>query len=238
VNHLAAGAVDATEHYLSDEVDPRFLAAARDALLPLVRGPRVLNVGVGYGVWCAGLAPLAEAAHAEVIGVDLDDRLVAHARRRFPAIDYRVGRAEDLVDPDGFDTIIASHLLEHVDEPVGLLRLWRSLLRPDGRILVVVPNAGSAHRHLGVEMGLLGAVTDLNDGDRLLGHRRVYTRAGLEAHIAAAGLHVERLFGVTFKPVSNAQLAAMPRAYVDACLALQGEQVGDLGMQLAAVLTA
>jgi hypothetical protein len=112
------------------------------------------------------------------------------------------------------------------------------MLRPGGRILVVVPNADSVHRRLGAQMGLLGAVTDLNDGDRLLGHRRVYTRALLEAHIAEAGLRVERLFGVTFKPVSNAQLAAMPRAYVDACLALRGEDVGELGMQLAAVLTA
>jgi 2-polyprenyl-3-methyl-5-hydroxy-6-metoxy-1,4-benzoquinol methylase len=238
VNDPAGGGAHATEHYLTDEVDPLFLAAARDALLPWVHGPRVLNVGVGYGVWCEGLAPIADSGRAHVVGGDVDARLVEAMRARFPALDYRVTRAEDLDDPDGFDTIVASHLLEHVDEPVALLRRWRVMLRPDGRILVVVPNADSAHRRLGVEMGLLDVVTELNDGDRLLGHRRVYTRTVLEAHIAEAGLHVERLFGVTFKPVSNAQLAVMPRAYVDACLALRGEQVGELGMQLAAVLSA
>jgi 2-polyprenyl-3-methyl-5-hydroxy-6-metoxy-1,4-benzoquinol methylase len=232
---VSAGA-EATSHYLTDEVDPLFLAAARDALLPYVRGPRVLNVGVGYGVWCAGLAPLAEAGRAEIVGVDRDGALVGHMRRRFPSIDYRVTRAEDLLDRDGFDTIVASHLLEHVDDPVALLRRWREMLRPGGAVLVVVPNAQSVHRQLGVHMGLLGATTDLNDGDRLLGHQRVYTRSALEADIAAAGLTVERLFGVTFKPFSNAQLAAMPRAYVDACLAMRAEQVGELGMQLAAVL--
>lgn len=228
---------EARHHYLSDEVDPLFLAAARDALLGEVRGPRVLNVGVGYGVWCAGLAPLVQTAGFEVTGVDTDASLIDALQPRFPGVRYVVSRAEDLADPDGFDTIVASHLLEHVDDPVALLRHWRTLLRPGGRVLVVVPNATSAHRRLGVAMGLLSAVTDLNDGDRMLGHQRVYTEDSLRADVGAAGYDIERCFGVTFKALSNAQLAAMPHTYVDGCLALSGNDVGDMGMQLAAVLS-
>jgi hypothetical protein len=43
------------------------------------------------------------------------------------------------------------------------------------------------------------------------------------------------LAGVTFKALSNGQLAQLPRAYVDACCAMH--ELGDHACQLAAVVT-
>jgi SAM-dependent methyltransferase len=138
--------------------------------------------------------------------------------------------------PAPLDTIVASHFLEHVDEPVDLLRRFARWLAPGGRALLVVPNAGSLHRQIGRRMGLLRELTDLNDGDLRLGHKRVYTRAVLDAHLAASGLAVVHVAGATLKALSNAQLAALPRAYLDACIAMNGSDVGDYGCQIVAVL--
>ena len=44
--------------------------------------------------------------------------------------------------PDGSqDFVVASHVLEHLDNPVKALFAWRRVLRPGGRLLLVVPDA-------------------------------------------------------------------------------------------------
>ncbi|HWN68041.1 MAG TPA: hypothetical protein VNM90_10415, partial [Haliangium sp.] len=100
------------------------------------------------------------------------------------------------------------------------------------------PNAESVHRRIGQRMGLLARLTDLNEADLRIGHRRVYTADLLRAHLLAAGLRVRLLTGLTFKPLSNAQLAQLPRSYVDACVTMAGEELGSLACQLAAVVDA
>ena len=44
-----------------------------------------------------------------------------------------------------FDAVIASHVLEHVDDPVALLRRMRDWLAPDGRLVVCFRDTGGAH---------------------------------------------------------------------------------------------
>jgi SAM-dependent methyltransferase len=224
----------ATEHYLTDQIDPLFIRAARDYLWDHVRPGRILNLGLGYGVWDERLSERDD----EVVGLDLDATLVEHFRARFPRVRY-VHTDVFAYQPDGpFDTIVASHFLEHVDEPVELLGRMRRWLAPQGRIVILVPNADSVHRRIGQRMGLLAQLTDLNEADLRIGHRRVYTADLLRAHLLEAGLHVRLLTGVTFKPLSNGQLAQMPRSYVNACVSMAGEELGLLACQIAAVVDA
>jgi 2-polyprenyl-3-methyl-5-hydroxy-6-metoxy-1,4-benzoquinol methylase len=222
---------DAEAHYLSNQIDPILIAASRDFVYPHLRRGRILNVGLGYGTWDSRLATETSST---VVGLDLSAVLVDDLARRYPSIHYVCSDVFDYRPPAPFDTIIASHLLEHMADPQALLRRFASWLAPEGCILIVVPNANSIHRLIGQQMGLLRDVTDLNDGDRMLGHQRVYTAALLREHIESSGLRLELLQGVTFKALSNGQLAQMPRAYVDACASLH--QVGDFACQLAAVI--
>ena len=57
-------------------------------------------------------------------------------------------------------------------EPVQLLRWVRTWLQPTGRLHVVVPNADSLHRRVGVAMGALGRVDELSERDRRFGQLR------------------------------------------------------------------
>jgi 2-polyprenyl-3-methyl-5-hydroxy-6-metoxy-1,4-benzoquinol methylase len=105
-----------------------------------------------------------------------------------------------------FDTIIMEHILEHVDKPVALLKRIKKWLRPEGRILLGVPNGNSIHRLAAVKMGLLKHSCELNSRDIAQGHRRVYKRETLIRDIESAGIKIMELGGVFFKPLSNRQI--------------------------------
>ena len=45
------------------------------------------------------------------------------------------------VEPEQFDLVTFWNVLEHLSDPIGMLRLARRVLRPEGRIVVAVPNA-------------------------------------------------------------------------------------------------
>jgi 2-polyprenyl-3-methyl-5-hydroxy-6-metoxy-1,4-benzoquinol methylase len=105
-----------------------------------------------------------------------------------------------------FDTIVMAHILEHVDDPIQVLKLGRSLLKEDGVLLVDVPNANSLHRLAAVKMGLLKQKDQLNNTDHMLGHRRVYTSELMKEHIKMAELNLASWGGHFLKTVSNAQM--------------------------------
>ncbi len=113
---------------------------------------------------------------------------------------------EDFASADRFDAIYAIQVLEHLADPVGVLRRAGDWLAADGRIAISVPNAASLHRLLGVEMGLLASADGLTARDHDLGHRRVYTRALLDEHLCEAGLDVLWRGSSFLKPLSNSQL--------------------------------
>jgi 2-polyprenyl-3-methyl-5-hydroxy-6-metoxy-1,4-benzoquinol methylase len=113
---------------------------------------------------------------------------------------------EDFDTPVRYGTIFMEHILEHVDDPVSLLRRVSNWMAPDGRVLIGVPNALSIHRLVAVKMGLLSSPYELNDRDHILGHRRVYDLESLTSDISDAGLIPENVGGVFFKPLSNAQM--------------------------------
>jgi len=105
-----------------------------------------------------------------------------------------------------FDTIVMSHVLEHISEPVRILKKIHDWLVPGGVFLVSVPNAKSIHRIVAVEMGLLSSEYELNQRDHELGHFRVYDRETLVSHIEAAGFSIVESGGYFLKPVSNGQI--------------------------------
>lgn len=81
-----------------------------------------------------------------------------------------------------FDFLTMIHSFEHMDDPLAALRKCRSLLRPNGRLLIVVPNFGGWwSRAMGRDWQWLNA----DD------HRYHYTRPALERLLRQTGLRVE-----------------------------------------------
>lgn len=105
-----------------------------------------------------------------------------------------------------FDTILCAHLLEHLRNPVEALKKIARWMHSRSRLILIVPNANSLHRHVGVALGMLRSVSQLNGLDKKLGHFRVYDKNRLLKEVNEARLKVERIGGVMIKPLSNAQM--------------------------------
>jgi 2-polyprenyl-3-methyl-5-hydroxy-6-metoxy-1,4-benzoquinol methylase len=118
------------------------------ALLEKLRGapgagaPRVLDFGCGTGVMIT--RPLARLGH-DVTGIDIDTVSIRQAQRlnAQPALAnlrYVAGRLEEQPWEGRFDAVVASEVLEHIDEPVTFLGLLARCLKDDGLLILTVPN--------------------------------------------------------------------------------------------------
>jgi SAM-dependent methyltransferase len=84
------------------------------ALLPDLRGARVLDLGCGFG-WHCRFARRQRAR--SVVGVDLSEKMLSRARAstQDPGIEYRRDAIEDIdFPPDSFDVVLSSLALHYV----------------------------------------------------------------------------------------------------------------------------
>lgn len=172
----------------------------------------VLEMGFGTGLISGEL--LRNEVPIEI--VEGSPVLAAQARSRHEGLIVHEGLFESFEAPHPYGAVLALHVLEHVDEPVELLRWMRGWLADDGALVAVVPNAESFHRRIAVEMGLHDNLDDLGDADRLVGHQRVYDLAGLTADLDEAGYDVEVDFGYLLKTVPNSMMLDYPPEMVEA----------------------
>ncbi len=171
-----------------------------------------IMMGVGEGAAAAGLAP--HVAHLTV--VEGSGTLTEDFRKIAPENVTVVHSLFEAFTPSQpLDVAIATHVLEHVDHPVEVMKQAWNWLKPGGVAFVSVPHCGSLHRRIGVKMGLLPATNALNEQDIRVGHRRVYSIPELEADLRAAGFTIEKLGGFMIKLVSQAQMKLWPRTLLD-----------------------
>jgi len=113
--------------------------------LPARPAGRLLDVGCGNGSMLQRLAELGW----QVEGIDFDPDAVQQARAR--GLCVRLGALRDQAYPDEhFDAITMSHVVEHVHDPLALLRECHRILTAGGRLALVTPNADSlGHRLFG-----------------------------------------------------------------------------------------
>jgi SAM-dependent methyltransferase len=112
-------------------------AARRVALLALPRGARVLDYGSGSGEFLEA----GQAAGWKVEGVEPGEAYSSHAR----GLGVTVHPA---LPPDAgpFDAITANHVLEHLRDPLAVLRGLVAALAPGGIIYLSVPDMGPNRR--------------------------------------------------------------------------------------------
>lgn len=108
-----------------------------------LRPKRVLDVGCGNGLYLT--APLAgRFSETAFTGIDSDRPTIDFARAASPLPNLRFEAAEDFQSDAPFDMVIASEVVEHVDDAPGFLRFLRSQLRAGGNLIVTIPNGYGA----------------------------------------------------------------------------------------------
>lgn len=107
---------------------------------------KLLEVGSGSGRFLNRM----RKAGWTVAGIDFDPVAAARVKDRY-GIPVAVGSLPELGYAEGnYDVVAMSQVLEHVPDPVALLKECRRVLRPGGRLVLSTPNALSvAHRIYG-----------------------------------------------------------------------------------------
>jgi SAM-dependent methyltransferase len=103
-----------------------------------IAGGRVLDMACGEGYGSAALAARA----ASVVGVEANPEAFEHARLRYSRPSLRFARAlvETYGEPNSFDAVVFLQTIEHVHDPVAVLRHFRELLAPGGVAYISTPN--------------------------------------------------------------------------------------------------
>ena len=107
------------------------LAVLEDYLHKPLSACDVLNVGGSAGAIDNFLADHAR----RVVGTDIDDSAIEHARQTFEKdnLEFEVADALSLPFEDAsFDIVLCSHVYEHVPDPVQMFEEIYRVLRPDG----------------------------------------------------------------------------------------------------------
>lgn len=182
--------------------DTKLVWYAYVAIKPYLAGSTCLELGPADGEMTRFLKDDFDRLSV----VDASPNFVRSAESLGANVTGHVSLFEEFDPPEQYDTVVMADVLEHVHEPVELLQRAASWLAPGGRIIAVVPNAGSLHRRLGVKLGMLERETQLNEQDVAVGHRRVYTWEELDRHVRAANLQAVAKGGIFLKLLSNAQM--------------------------------
>jgi SAM-dependent methyltransferase len=99
------------------------------------QGAAVLDVGCGNGSYVA--IPLAARGY-QVTGVDTHEASIQRGRELSSAVRFICGTVADVSGE--FDAVIVSEVLEHVPDPAGLLQQCAQRTKPEGVLLVTLPN--------------------------------------------------------------------------------------------------
>lgn len=140
----------------------------------------LLDVGCGSGHY---LDLLRALGWSRLVGVDIGSRAVRTAVQS--GLEAYEGDLRSVGFPDAtFDAVSMSHVLEHVDDPVALLREVRRVTKPDGRIAIEVPNVESLVSRL---------LRDHWVGIDTPRHLVNFSRLGLHTALVRAGLTIETI---------------------------------------------
>jgi len=167
------------------------------------RGRSVLDLACGDGLMTA----MFNERFDRVVGVDASSKHIQEARRRLPSARFYECLIEEFELEEKFDTVLLLDILEHVVDPVAVLRKAANFLSEDGVLIAHVPNANAINRRLAVLMGTLTSCHELSPFDlQIAGHRRTYELDTLAGDLRAAGLHVSQTGGIFYKMLSTAQI--------------------------------
>ncbi len=113
--------------------------------LPTQAGGRLLELGCGRGDMLEVLANLGWDAE----GVDFDPRAAESARARGLHVRHDT-LANCRYDDATFDAVIMSHVIEHLHDPISVVKECHRILKPGGRLVLLTPNTASwGHRFYG-----------------------------------------------------------------------------------------
>ena len=197
------------------------------AFLPFFIKGNLLELGSFKGALTERLAPYFERTTC----IEASGEAAAIAREH---LGNNVEIVNDLFESaqisDQFDNIVMTHVLEHLDDPVRILkRINNEWLSDNGLFFLVCPNANAPSRQIAVKMGLISHNAAVTEAEREHGHHITYSLDTLERDVKKAGLEIVHRSGIFFKSLANFQWDRLLQTdiisdeYLDGCYELGKE---------------
>lgn len=201
------------------------------SFLPFFKTGNVLELGSFKGAFTKRLLPHFK----NITCVEASDEAVGEAKKELgDRVKFINLTFETAVLPEKYDNIILTHVLEHLDDPVAVMkRINDEWLSDSGRFFVVCPNANAASRQIAVKMGLVSSNSAVTAAEMEHGHKITYSLDTLERDAKAAGLKVVHRSGIFFKALANFQWDRLletdiiSKEYLEGCFQL-GQEYPDL----------
>jgi ubiquinone biosynthesis O-methyltransferase len=109
-----------------------------------VKGKRVLDIACGTGY---GSQILSHAGAIAVVGVDICSETIKYAKKHYQEsnVEFVCANAEQFEWCQQFDVVVSFETIEHVFHPDRFLDQLRSLMVPEGKLLLSVPLGETRH---------------------------------------------------------------------------------------------
>ena len=198
---------------------------------PFFRKGNLLELGSFKGDFTRRLLPYFD----DITCVEASEEAITEAKKE---LNGKVKLIHSLFEavklPTKYENIILTHVLEHIDNPVALMKkINDEWLSETGRFFLVCPNANAPSRQIAVKMGLITHNSAITPAEKEHGHRITYSLDTLERDAKASGLNVIHRSGIFFKALANFQwdrlldIDIISPEYLEGCYQL-GQQYPDL----------
>ena len=167
----------------------------------------LLELGIGHGY----TTTIFDKQFKKHVVLDGSKAVIENFNKKYPDCKAEIIETyfEEFSSEEKFDVIVMGFILEHVGNPVQILKHYKKFLSPNGKMFISVPNAEVLNRRLGHEAGLLPDMQALSENDYILGHKRYYTVKSLTNDVLAAGYTIELIEGIYLKPLTTSQMISL-----------------------------
>jgi len=201
------------------------------SFIPFFIKGNLLELGSFKGDFTRRLLPYFE----DITCVEASDEAIDIAKKELGTkVKFVNSLFETAALPTRYDNVVMTHVLEHLDDPISVMkRINDEWLSDIGRFFLVCPNANAPSRQIAVKMGLISHNSAITPAEKEHGHRITFTLDTLERDAKAAGLHVLYRSGIFFKALANFQWDRLlntdiiSHEYLEGCYQL-GQQYPDL----------
>ena len=167
-----------------------------------LKGAQVIDIGCGGGI----LAESMYAAGARVTGIDMAEKplrvATLHQAESGAEIEYRQATAEEMAQekPGAFDVVTCLEMLEHVPEPLQVIRSCRDLVKPGGDVFFSTINRNPKAFMLAI-VGAEYVLRMLPAGTHE--YAKFIRPSELEAWAREAGLALQGSIGLHYNPLNR-----------------------------------
>lgn len=163
-------------------------------MLKHVKGKNLTVLDVGCATGANGRFLLDNKIADKVYGLELDQEMAGVAERLYRQVvvgDLDDLYVEEVFETNSFDYIIAGDVLEHLKDPWRVLEGLVKLLKPDGRIILSIPNI--QHIDVFIHLYFKGVWPHNDRGLFDKTHLRFFTLKTMKELVSGSGLQPETI---------------------------------------------